>query len=173
MQGWYTAKRRRVPIRLLQRVPLAILSLPSINYKGSGHAIIWRAGRMWDPSPKKRYNFGRLCRAPYVNVVALCRTRDEQALLKAMLYSDIEAVGGREIVLTYMVDVLNQTSPEETGALFTALTREMLRIKAGKIADEASFFIEPDDQPQDHEIEWGLAVETVDDSQQSWYRAGL
>lgn len=80
----------------LRYVRFAVIAVPSINVKSSSHLIVWRDGRIWDPSPYKRYDFSKLRRAKRMRLMALCRDQDEYDALRRNL--DVELTG-REIMV--------------------------------------------------------------------------
>jgi hypothetical protein len=106
-QDYLCLQKLDCPLSMLRHVPLALLSLPSINVKVSGHMVIWRAGRIWDPSPRKRYDYARLRSTDRITCLALTKDEDEYDRLRKVLRVGLH---GREVVTTsswnIMVDMV-------------------------------------------------------------------
>lgn len=94
--GFRTVRKIGCTIDDLRNIKFALLSVPSINVKTSAHLLIWRDGRIWDPSPLKRYNFARLRCAKGITCMPLCRDQAEYDSARRLLGVDLT---GAEIMV--------------------------------------------------------------------------
>jgi hypothetical protein len=95
-------------VEMLRHVRFALLSVPSLNFPGSGHMVIWRNGQIFDPSPKKRYTYGDLRRANRMTILAIARDVGEQMALRQVLQVPST---GEEIMIT-LAWTIKTMSPE-------------------------------------------------------------
>lgn len=111
MAGVRPVERQKCPIDILRRIPLALLALPSLNVRTSSHAVIWYGGRIYDPSPKRRYNFARLRQAEWIDVMAVAHNDQEYADIKLRLFADLQPVMGYQIVFKLFKEAIESTTP--------------------------------------------------------------
>jgi hypothetical protein len=111
-------------VNLLRKVRYALLAVPSLNFKNSDHAIIWKEGRIWDPSPFKRYDWNKLRMVPSMRVLAFTRNPMETvntiAILKPTLLDNWKPLKEIKISYTGVWGYEASGLPDEREATFAA-----------------------------------------------------
>lgn len=123
----FVRERYVTDLSVLRHVPYAILSVPSLNFKTSGHVVIWRAGRIWDPSPKKRYNWSRLRMAKRIGITALPKDIYERDRIKTLLRYGVD---NRMLMIEMLAEAARKLEldvPETTWSVtFDAITQNFV-----------------------------------------------
>jgi hypothetical protein len=75
--GFLYVRKTKVTVEALRHIPLGLLSVPSLNVQSSGHMVLWQNGRIYDPSPNRRYDFHRLRATKMISVLAVSRNTSD------------------------------------------------------------------------------------------------